>query len=76
LDTRNTVEIMDLLLKINQENGTTCIMVTHNPDLECYGHRVLYVEDGTFKRQAINTSQCRIDLEEYVRYLNSQNDDH
>jgi ABC-type lipoprotein export system ATPase subunit len=24
----------------------TCIMVTHNPDLECYADRVLYIEDG------------------------------
>ena len=31
LDTRNTVDVMDLLLKVNQQSGVTCIMVTHNP---------------------------------------------
>ncbi len=35
LDTRNTVDIMDLILKVNQQQRTTCVMVTHNPDLEC-----------------------------------------
>ena len=30
----------------DQDKGLTCIMVTHNPDLECYADRVLYVEDG------------------------------
>lgn len=34
LDTRNTIDVMDLLLRVNHEMQTTCIMVTHNPDLE------------------------------------------
>lgn len=46
LDTKNTVDIMDLLLSINQNEGITCVMVTHNPDLECYADRILYVADG------------------------------
>ena len=31
LDTINTVEIMDLLLSINQEKKTTCIMASNQP---------------------------------------------
>lgn len=27
---------------------------------ECYADRILYVEDGTFKKQAINTQQVRL----------------
>ena len=45
---------MDLLLSINNfgysdtdPNPTTMIMVTHNPDLECYAHRILYIKDGS-----------------------------
>lgn len=62
LDTRNTVDIMNLLLDINlrdpdDEIGTTCVMVTHNPDLECYADRILYVLDGEFQLQAINQEQ-------------------
>ena len=46
-----TVSVMDLILNINrmgprgegEENGTTCVMVTHNPELECYADRILYV---------------------------------
>jgi putative ABC transport system ATP-binding protein len=73
LDTKNTIEIMDLILDINQRRGTTCIMVTHNPDLECYANRILYVQDGCFQKQAINQEQCRIDFEEYSKFLNSSN---
>lgn len=72
LDTRNTVAIMDLLLKINHAQRMTCLMVTHNADLECYADRVLYVADGRFVGQAINTVQTRLDYDSYVKYLNSE----
>lgn len=56
------VSVMDLLLHINrvgpngdgEHAGTTCVMVTHNPELECYADRILYVQDGVFVKQAIN----------------------
>jgi len=69
LDTRNTIEIMDLLLSVNLTHGTTCIMVTHNPDLECYADRILYVEDGRFKKQALNQYQSRLDFDHYMAYI-------
>ena len=72
LDTRNTIEIMDLLLEINQTKQTTCIMVTHNPDLECYADRILYVKDGCFHKQAINQTQEKLEFESYIAYINQQ----
>lgn len=75
LDTKNTVDIMDLLLSINQNQRITCVMVTHNPDLECYADRILYVSDGKFQSQAINTHQERLDYEKYSKYLNTAADD-
>jgi len=72
LDTKNTIQIMDLLLSINQKLKTTCLMVTHNPDLECYADRILYLEDGCFKRQALNIAQTRLDYDTYMEYLNRQ----
>jgi putative ABC transport system ATP-binding protein len=72
LDTKNTIDIMDLLLEINITKKTTCLMVTHNPDLECYADRILYVEDGCFKKQATNTVQTKIDFDDYMAYINEQ----
>eukprot|EP01064_Diplonema_japonicum_P014732 TRINITY_DN22418_c3_g1_i1.p1 TRINITY_DN22418_c3_g1~~TRINITY_DN22418_c3_g1_i1.p1 ORF type:complete len:349 (+),score=72.46 TRINITY_DN22418_c3_g1_i1:83-1048(+) len=69
LDTTNTVEIMDLLLQINLDAKTTCIMVTHNKDVECYADRILYVQDGQFKKQVYNTQQSRLYLPHYLKYL-------
>jgi putative ABC transport system ATP-binding protein len=73
LDTRNTVEIMDLLLDINQRQGTTCIMVTHNPDLECYADRIFYVRDGCIARQAVNRVQTKLDYDSYMKFIDEQN---
>eukprot|EP00656_Telonema_subtile_P001243 TRINITY_DN10573_c0_g1_i4.p1 TRINITY_DN10573_c0_g1~~TRINITY_DN10573_c0_g1_i4.p1 ORF type:complete len:221 (-),score=42.88 TRINITY_DN10573_c0_g1_i4:129-791(-) len=71
LDTKNTVEIMDLLLRLNLENDVTMIMVTHNPDLECYADRILYVSDGRFVKQAINEEQFTLTVEGYTKYLHT-----
>lgn len=47
------VEVMDLLLSINnfgysteEAEKVTLVMVTHNPDLECYADRIIYLADG------------------------------
>jgi putative ABC transport system ATP-binding protein len=45
LDSTTSDEIMQLLRKLNNE-GHTCIMVTHNPENVKYAHRVLRLRDG------------------------------
>lgn len=70
LDTRNTVDIMNLILDINHNRKTTCVMVTHNPDVECYADRILYVSDGQFQRQVINVRQTQLEYSSYINYLN------
>jgi len=70
LDTRTTIEIMDLILSINIQ-GTTCVMVSHNPDIECYADRVLYLDDGMFVEQAINVEQTPLIYSEYIQYVNN-----
>ncbi|PRP78455.1 hypothetical protein PROFUN_13688 [Planoprotostelium fungivorum] len=70
LDTKNTVEIMDLLLDINKKRKTTCIMVTHNPDVECYADRIIYLQDGVLQRQVYNEEQTPLQYEQYIQYLN------
>ncbi|MES1917682.1 MAG: hypothetical protein MHM6MM_009395 [Cercozoa sp. M6MM] len=71
LDVRNTVEVMDLLASINAESGTTMLMVTHNPDLETYADRIIYIGDGVVKRVVQNTRPCRLPVEAYSAHLNA-----
>jgi len=46
LDTRTSVEIMELITRLNRENGITVIMVTHEEDIAAYGKRLLRFVDG------------------------------
>lgn len=51
LDTQSGEEIMQLLLKLNQERGTTLIIVTHDPDIAAHTQRIIRLRDGLIERQ-------------------------
>ncbi len=46
LDTRSGKEIIELLLGLNQQRGTTIILVTHDPNVAACAQRVVRVCDG------------------------------
>ena len=46
LDSKTTVEIMELLCKLNHERGISIIMVTHEDDVAASAKRVVRVKDG------------------------------
>jgi putative ABC transport system ATP-binding protein/lipoprotein-releasing system ATP-binding protein len=46
LDSRTGGEIIDLLLGLARENGTTLLAVTHDANLAARGDRVLHIRDG------------------------------
>jgi putative ABC transport system ATP-binding protein len=46
LDTKSGDEIMELLLRMNEERGTTLIIVTHDPEIAEQTQRVIHIRDG------------------------------
>jgi putative ABC transport system ATP-binding protein len=46
LDTKTSGEIMDILQRLNREQGLTVILVTHEADIAVYARRVLVMRDG------------------------------
>jgi len=45
LDTKTSIEIMGIMEKIHQK-GNTIILVTHEPDIAEYAHRIVRLRDG------------------------------
>jgi len=46
LDSKSGEELMELLLKLNEERGTTLIIVTHDPEIAQRTQRVIRIRDG------------------------------
>jgi putative ABC transport system ATP-binding protein len=50
LDSARSREIMDLLVRLNREQGITVIMVTHEIEMAAYAGRIIHVADGKVSR--------------------------
>ncbi|MGB9710327.1 MAG: ABC transporter ATP-binding protein [Thermodesulfovibrio sp.] len=46
LDSRASMEIMEIFKKLNEEQGLTTIIVTHEPDIAAFGKRQIRFLDG------------------------------
>lgn len=46
LDTKMSVEIMELFTKLNKDLGRTIILVTHEEDIALYADRIIKIVDG------------------------------
>ncbi len=54
LDTVRSHEIMELLADLNNKQGITIVMVTHEPDMAAYAKRVIYFLDGLIESDKKN----------------------
>ncbi len=54
LDSKNSQEIMDLIVKLNKENNQTFVIVTHDPAIGKMCKRVVEMESGLIEREVSN----------------------
>jgi len=59
LDTARSHEIMGLLTELNQTDGITVIMVTHEPDMAAYADRIIHFLDGRVASDQLNGRKSR-----------------
>ncbi|HLN98209.1 MAG TPA: ABC transporter ATP-binding protein [Pyrinomonadaceae bacterium] len=50
LDSRTSVEVMDIFQRLNRERGITLVLITHEPDIAEYAQRVVVFKDGKIKK--------------------------
>ena len=61
LDTKMSVEIMDLFTRLNRELKRTIILVTHEEDIALYADRIIKIVDGEISvDQAVKKKTARV----------------
>src|SRR6202049_8675 len=53
LDSRTSVEIMDIFKDLNNEQGLTIVLVTHEPDIAKFAKRTIEFRDGKLRRDSL-----------------------
>ena len=50
LDSRTSVEVMEIFQRLNRERGITLVLVTHEHDIAQYAQRVVVFKDGKISK--------------------------
>jgi putative ABC transport system ATP-binding protein len=50
LDSRTSIEVMEIFQRLNRERGITLVLVTHETDIAQYAQRVVVFKDGKIKK--------------------------
>lgn len=53
LDTANGTHVLDLLLRLNREEGATLVLVTHDPQVAARADRVITLRDGAVQSDRV-----------------------
>lgn len=62
LDSKNTADIMALLTDLNQSQGVTIVLVTHNAEVAAASQRVITIRDGRIQRDVSMSSELEREL--------------
>lgn len=57
LDSKTGIRVIEALLSINAQLGTTTLIITHNASIQDVAHRVLFFADGQISRIQTNTTR-------------------
>src|SRR5437764_2174946 len=57
LDSRTSIEVMDIFQRLKQERGITIVLITHEPQVAEYGSRIIAFKDGRIVSDRANDRQ-------------------
>ena len=73
LDTRTSVEVMEIFQRLNRDRNLTVIVVTHEPDVAQYAERIIHFRDGRIHRD--RAIEDRKDAEQVLRELPAETEE-
>src|SRR5262245_7948724 len=56
LDSRTSLEVLDVFRRLNREEGITVVLVTHDPGVAAHAERTIHVRDGRVQAAAMAES--------------------
>ena len=59
LDSKTTVEIMDMICSFSRDYHQTIILVTHDPEMASYADRIVTLIDGEIVRNQLNNKESK-----------------
>jgi putative ABC transport system ATP-binding protein len=57
LDSRTSVEVMDIFQSLKEQHGITILLITHEHDVAAYGTRIISFKDGVIVSDELNTQR-------------------
>lgn len=64
LDSHSSKSVLEAVEKLNQQYGTTVIIITHNVEIAAMADQVIYIKDGQIYKSEMNPSKVAVaDLE-------------
>jgi len=77
LDSRTSVEVMEIFQRLNRERGITLVLVTHESDIAEYAQRVVVFKDGKIKKdyQIENQRDAAEELRNLPPVVEDEDDD-
>ena len=65
LDSRTSIEVMDIFQRLNQESDITVLLITHEADIAEYGSRIIRFHDGAVASDGPNATR-RVASDEFA----------
>jgi putative ABC transport system ATP-binding protein len=77
LDSRTSIEVMEIFQRLNRERGITLVLITHEHDIARYAQRVIVFNDGKIKKdyQIENPSDAAEDLRNLPPVVEDEDED-
>jgi ABC-type lipoprotein export system ATPase subunit len=51
IDSKTAADILELVSKLNREQGVTILMITHDPNIAKYARRTVHLLDGRIVKE-------------------------
>lgn len=71
LDSVSSNNVLEILTKLNSDEGKTIIMVTHNAEHASWGNRIIHMRDGKITKVEIKDREGNIEKENREEHLSS-----